>query len=81
MGAVFRPVVQPEPAGGREGRDLGGGLGAGTQPALLSAAPQERREFKSAADILNADALGGADLMPAHGEQVHAQFLHGKGDF
>ena len=69
----------PRRAGGRQGRGLGGGLGAGPQPALLPAARQQGLEVQPPADVLHADALGGADFMAAEGEQIHPQLRRGEG--
>ena len=56
--------------------DLPRGLGAGAQAALLPAAEDQRpRRADTLAQIQSADALGGAELMPADGDEVGTQCI------
>ena len=62
--------------------DLGGGLRAGAQAALLSAAGQQGTGLAQArADIQRADTLGRAQLVAGQAHHVHAPARRVAGDF
>ena len=66
-------------AGGGEGGDLSGGLGARAEAVLLAAPQNQGLQGHSGADVQGADPLGCVDLVTAEGEQIHPQLGGGEG--
>ena len=74
-------VFQPQLCGLGKAGDLGRGLGAGPEAALLPAAGQQGPgALHAGADVQGADALGPADLVGGDGDKVRPQGLGGAGD-
>ena len=82
MGELRVVVLQPQRYRLGKAGDLGGGLRAGAQAALLSAAGQQGTGLAQArADIQPTDTLGRAQLMAGQAHHVHAPARRVAGDF
>ena len=81
VGQLVRKVLCPQFHRLGKAGDLGGGLCAGPQAALLAAAGQQRPGIPHpGADVQGAHALGAADLVAGDGDEVRPQSFGGEGD-
>ena len=81
MPELVRKTVLPQLHGLGKARDLRGGLCAGAQTHLLSAAGKQRPGLPHpGTDVQCADALGAADLVAGDGDKVRPQRFRGEGD-
>ena len=72
MPELLRQILLPQGHGPGKARDLGGGLGAGPQAPLLTAAGQQGPQIPQLrCGIQSAGALGPADLVGGQAHQIH----------
>ena len=81
MPELLRQILLPQGHGPGKARDLGGGLGAGPQAPLLTAAGQQGPQIPQLrCGIQSAGALGPADLVGGQAHQIHPPTYRIAGD-